>query len=98
MNTNRKPVIVCGGATGRPVVYGYVDEVPKAEDVVVIYDARMVLYWPEACGGIFGLAANGAKDGLRLTPKVAVTSDTARQVLTVSPEAAASLDAWPDTV
>jgi len=94
--SNRIPVIVCGGATGRAVIYGYVDAMPQAEQIVTIYDARMVLYWPSACGGLFGLSAKGAREGLRLTSPLASVSDTARQVLAVVPEAAASLDGWPN--
>lgn len=92
----RIPVIVCGGATGRAVIYGYVDKLPKAETVATVYDARMVLYWPAACGGLLGLAANGAKEGLRITAHVSSVSDTWRQVLSVSPEAAKSLDGYPN--
>jgi len=88
------PVIICGGSTGRAVVYGYVDEIPEAEQIVTVHNARMVLCWPAECGGLFGLAANGPKDGLRLTAPVAIVSDTARQVLSVTDAAACAIDKW----
>jgi len=88
-------VIICGGETGRPVVFGYVDKVPMPGEPVIIHEARMVLYWPEACAGLFGLAANGPKEGLRLTNVVAEVRDTARQVLSVPEEVAKAMSAWP---
>ncbi len=92
------PMIMCGGATGRAVVFGWHDgeTLPQAETVIVLHRARMILYWPATCGGILGLAANGPQDGLRLTSAVKSVSDTARQVLSVSASAAAALDRWPD--
>ncbi|MHC4575749.1 MAG: DUF6948 domain-containing protein [Planctomycetota bacterium] len=90
------PAIVCAGSQGRAVVYGYVDALPEADRAVTIRRARMVLRWPISCGGLFGLAANGPRDGLRLTSAVESTTCTARQALAVSPEAAVMLDEWPD--
>jgi hypothetical protein len=92
----RMPAIICGGETGRAVVYGYVDKLPEVGEAVTVYDARMVLYWPSECGGLFGLATKGAQTGLRLTSKVAKVRDTCRQALTVSAKAAKALDGWPD--
>ena len=94
--TKRIPAIICGGATGRAVVFGYVDALPEVNAAVSIHDARMVLYWPAACGGLFGLAANGPKTGLRLTKRLDEVRDIARQVLTVTEDAATALAGWPD--
>jgi hypothetical protein len=95
-NENRIPVIVCGGKTGRAVIFGYVDVLPEVDQPVDIYDARMVLYWSEQCGGLFGLATNGPKEGTRITCPVDHVQDTARQILTVSADAATALREWPD--
>jgi hypothetical protein len=58
--------------------------------------ARMVLYWPQECGGLFGLAQSGPKEGLRLTEEVAKTAtESVSQWLTVSDKAAEELGKWP---
>lgn len=89
------PAIICGGATGRAVIYGYVDHLPASDEPVRIERARMVLYWPAACGGLLGLAAGGPRDGLRLTHIVLEVTDTCRQSIAVSADAATALDEWP---
>ena len=89
-------VIICGGATGRAVIYGEVDEFPQAEMPVTIRNARMVLRWDEQCGGLLGLSQVGPKGDTRLTRTVGQVSDTARQALAVSDEAATAINAWPD--
>jgi hypothetical protein len=88
--------IICGGATGRAVIYGEVDEFPAADTPVKIRNARMILRWDEECGGLLGLSQIGPKGDTRLTRAVDLVSDTARQALTVSSEAAVALDAWPN--
>jgi len=93
--TKRIPAIICGGQTGRAVIYGYVDRLPDPDESVRIHNARMVLYWPPECGGLLGLAAGGPKDGLRLTRAVGEVTDTCRQGVAVTVTAAAALDEWP---
>ncbi len=93
--TTRRPYIICGGATGRAVIFCWLDAEPVSEQPVVMYDARMVLYWPESCGGLLGLATNGPRDGLRLTCVVKRVTDTVRQSLEVSAAAAKALTGWP---
>ena len=89
-------VIVCCGTDGRAVVFGQSKSEPVTGGPIVLDNARMVLYWPSACGGLFGLAANGPKEGLRLTESVARTATEAvRQWLSVSDEVAEQLRAWP---
>lgn len=95
MKKARKPYIVCGGATGRAVIFCWLDDDPIAETPVVMHDARMVLYWPTECGGLLGLAANGPRDGLRMTATVTRATDTVRQALAVAPDAATVLKRWP---
>jgi hypothetical protein len=90
----RRPVIVCGGQTGRAVIFGWGDEIPEPETICTVYDARMVLYWPQECQGLLGLAADGPKKGLRLTSTVPMVKDTARQIVAVSKEAGKDLRSW----
>lgn len=89
------PCIICGGSIGRAVIYGRVEKLPKAEEIVTIYDARMILKWT-GDNGLLGLAAMGPSDGSRITCAIDSVSDTARQVLAVSDVAAKKLDRWPN--
>ena len=94
---NETPIILCCGKNGRAVVYGYVDEPPKAGRPVTLRRAKMVLRWPSECKGLFGLAANGPKSGTRLTPAVQSTTETTWQEwVQVSQAAAEGLDSWQD--
>lgn len=94
MDENRKPIILCCGANGRAAVFGYVDSEPVPGSPVTLHDARMVLYWPRECEGLFGLAANGPKEGLRITPAVGQTTETVWQEwIAVGAEAAEGLSA-----
>lgn len=88
--------IVCCGTNGRAVIFGKCESEPICGEPIMLRDARMVLYWPSSCGGLFGLAAKGPKDGLRLTESVQATAtETVRQWLTVSDDVAGQLRAWP---
>lgn len=88
-------VIVCCGTNGRCVVFGEVESEPVTGEPITIHHARMVLYWPIACGGLFGLAARGPKDGLRMTEAVAKTATEAvRQWISVTEVAAEGLRNW----
>ena len=89
-----KCYIVCGGATGRAVVIGYSATEPVVGETARLERARMLLYWPSECNGLFGFAADGPKPGTRLTPTVAVTECTCREWLAVSDEAAALVSSW----
>ena len=91
----RKPYIICGGETGRAVVFGWLDDDPVPGQPVIMYDAQMVLYWSEQCGGLFGLAANGPKTGTRITAPVSrVTDQNCKQSLAVSEAAVKQFAAW----
>ena len=88
--------IVCCGTNGRAVIVGECEHEPVCGEPIRIRDARMILYWPSACGGLFGLAAKGPRDGLRLTESVESTAaEAVRQWLTVSDDVAAQLREWP---
>lgn len=89
------PAIVCGGETGRAVVFGYVDRIPNPDEPVRISGARMVLRWDSKCGGLFGLATKGPASETRITAPVDVVTDTCRQALSVTPEAAERIEQWP---
>ncbi len=90
------PAIICAGRDGQAVIYGYVDALPDADQPTRIRRARMVLEWSRECGGLLGLATRGPQPGTRITCAVSETTNTARQALTVTPEAARALDEWPD--
>jgi len=88
--------IVCCGTNGRAVVVGECESEPVVSQPITLRNARMVLYWPAACGGLFGLAAKGPREGLRLTESVSATAtEVVRQWLTVPDEVAEQLRQWP---
>ena len=88
--------IVCCGTNGRAVVFGECEAEPVCGEPITMRNARMVLYWPAACGGLFGLAAKGPREGLRLTESVTATATEAvRQWLTVPDDVAEQLRQWP---
>lgn len=89
------PVIVCTGANGRCVVYGRCDREPVSGETVVLTGARMILCWTGR-SGLFGLAQRGPEPGSRLTCAVARTTCVVQQVLSVSEEAARTIESWPD--
>lgn len=88
--------IVCCGTNGRAVIVGECESAPVVGQPITLLNARMVLYWPTACGGLFGLAASGPKDGLRLTESVEATATEAvRQWLILPDTVAEQMRAWP---
>ena len=90
-----KSYIVCCGTNGRAVLYGRCETEPVAGQPIRLVDARMVLYWDRACGGLLGLAAKGPKGDTRITSAVPSHGDECvRQWLECTPEAAAAIDAW----
>lgn len=94
--TKSKPIILCAGANGRAVIYGRVSRKPAPGKPVTLTGARMVLYWDQECGGLFGLAAKGPKGKTRMTHSVPSTTETAwQETIEVTPEAAAEIEAWP---
>lgn len=93
---NMKPIILCCGASGRAVVFGHVSKWPEKGEPVTLHNARMILYWSSACGGLFGLAANGPRENTRITPSIGKTTETVwQEVVEVSAAAAKALDEWP---
>ena len=88
-------VIVCTGSEGCAVVIGECDEMPRVGEPCELRDARMLLYWPVECAGLFGFAARGPQKGTRITAPVQVVRCTAREVLTLSSEATKAIDRWP---
>jgi hypothetical protein len=91
MTDKKIPVIICVGANGRGVVYGYADKMPESGDKVTLTNARMILRFGTV-GGLFGLAAKGPTDDLRLTAVIEQTSAVVQQALQVSTHAARLLD------
>jgi hypothetical protein len=98
MTTRKKKmqILLCCGQNGRAVIYGAVSEKPIPGQPVELTDARMVLYWSTACGGLLGLAAGGPKEGTRVTHAVPRVVETVWQEwIEVTPEAAKALADWP---
>ena len=93
-NENEITVIIAGGETGQCLVYGYADKYPEVGVPCTLRRARMVLRFDRH--GVFGLAAKGPVGDTRLTPVVARTTDTPKQVIEVSPEAAEAIDGWAE--
>jgi len=94
MGDNEIPIILCCGANGRAVVFGYVDELPVNGEPVTMYRARMVIYWAGA-RGLFGVAADGPETGSRLSPVVKMVTETVWQEwMDVTAEAAERINAW----
>ena len=87
-------IINCGGEKGRAVVFGEVDAMPRPDEIITIRNARMILYWDKACGGLLGLAAKGPAGDTRITHPVPSVMDYCRQVIEVTPEAAAAINNW----
>ena len=88
-------IIVCAGARGRAIIIGDCATTPVAGEPVTLTDARMVLRWDEACGGLLGLAAKGPRGDTRITHAVeSVTMTVWTEHLSVAAEAAAAIDAW----
>lgn len=89
----KKPIILCCGASGRALVYGYVDGDPVAGQPVTLRDARMVLRF--AVHGLFGLAAKGPAGDTRITHAVPATTETVWQEwIAVTTDAATAIDGW----
>ena len=89
------PVVVCGGETGRAVLFGYTNEPIVPGEPYTLRNARMLLYWPAACGGLLGFVQEGPKVGTRLSKTVDEVSDAiAHQWMPVSPAVAAQIGEW----
>lgn len=94
--TTRTPIILCAGTSGRAVLCGYVDELPVAGEPVLLHNARMVLRWDAACGGLLGLAAGGPRGDTRITAAVPRTLETVWQEwVEVAEAAVGGINAWP---
>lgn len=91
----RIPIINFGGnENGRPTVFGWVDTIPEQGKPVTLHNARMILVWSN-CGGIFGMAAHGPKEGCKITSSVKWAIDVTRQAIAVSDDAAEAIEGWP---
>lgn len=84
---SKTPIILCAGANGRALIYGYATAEPVPGQPVRLERARMVIYYPS--GGTFGLAVDGPPDGSRVTKAVPVTVETVWQEWMAVTEAAA---------
>lgn len=92
MKNELRPIILCAGANGRALIYGYAEGEPVPGQPVKLRNARMILYYPS--GGTFGLAADGPPKGSRVTRAVPETVETVWQEwIGVTEEAALVFDA-----
>ena len=83
----------CGAERGRVVIIGRSEVEPKSGETIRLSDARMVLRWDAACGGLLGLAAKGPKGSTSITAAVSATEAKVHEWTTV--EAESEVDAWP---
>ena len=87
--------LVCCGANGRAVLVGESEVEPVAGQPIVMMNARMILYWDTACGGLLGLAADGPKGSTRITRSVDRHGDECvRQWVSVSQKAKEGIESW----
>ena len=93
MTEKQIPILLCAGANGRALVYGYVTEEPTPGEPVRLSKARMVIHYPS--GGTFGLASVGPPRGSRVTHVVDTVVETVWQEwLAVTEKAAGVFDGW----
>ena len=88
-----KPYIVCTGANGRCVSYGYTSTPPETGQPVTLHQARLVVYWgrgnAEAGTGLHRLATHGPMDDDRITkPVPSAGAGIVQQWIAVTPAAA----------
>jgi len=87
--------LVCCGANGRAVLVGESEMEPVAGQPITLRNARMVLYWDSACGGLLGLAANGPRGNTRITASVDRHGDECvHQWVSVSESAREAIEQW----
>ncbi len=93
-------IIASLGASGTVVVLGTVDSKPVAGESIVLRDARMILRWGRACGGLFGLASDGPSgpraETLVTTAVPQTCSTTWTDWTEVTADADAAICAWAD--
>ena len=87
--TRRRPVLVT--TLHRGVFFGLTSAAEGAE-IVKLYGCRNVLYWPQACRGFLGLAANGPLPGAKIG--YAAVSTELRNVTSVTDLSAEVADAF----
>ena len=63
-----KKVVVTTDKDRRGVFFGELKS--KEDDVVVLKNARMAIYWTSDTRGVLGLASIGPQSGSRITPPV----------------------------
>jgi hypothetical protein len=90
-----KMYLVCCGTNGRAVLVGESEKEPVAGQPITLTNARMIIYWDAACGGLLGLAANGPKGSTRITAAVERHGDECVcQWVAVSESAAEEIRKW----
>ncbi len=64
----KRYVVVTTDSTRRGVFFG--ELVKQQNDVVILENAKMAVYWSANVKGVLGLAATGPLPGCRITPAV----------------------------
>ena len=94
----KKPFIICTGKHGRLVLIGLMDpkKAKAGKKKYKMENARCLVRWSAECGGLLGFAANGPKDGCKISPAVASScgSEGIKQVLSISDKVYADIQAW----
>ncbi len=76
----------------RGVFFGRIDDYQVGQDPIILREAQMATYWPEATRGVFGLASAGPLDGARIG---APAGDTElRDITSVTPVSAEAAERW----
>ena len=83
----KRMVVVTTDSTRRGVFFG---ELQKHEnDICVLVDAQMAVYWSKPTRGVLGLASIGPQEGSRITPIVPrIVLNGVTAVMDATPEAA----------
>jgi hypothetical protein len=87
-----KFVVVATKSRPWSVVAGTVESIDG--DLVVLTDARMILYWSTDCKGLIGVARTGVHSG-RVSPPAKVRVSGVEHVILATDEAKASIEKEP---
>lgn len=68
MAKQKRMVVVTTDKDKRGVFFGQF--IKKEDDVVILKDAQMAVYWSTKTGGVLGLASIGPQKGSRISPIV----------------------------
>lgn len=70
LHETKKYVVVTTDDNRRGVFCGYLDD--ETKDIVILSEARMIVYWSKETRGVLGLASSGPASGSRVSPKIPI--------------------------